>query len=159
MQTYFLTYGRGLDSIVLNELERLVQSLKDQQLESYELCVQNKQIEGKLFFSSNVPLSALLGLKTAERLFFSIVSKSFCEHDQPVGEHELLTWIADQFDFDFKAYNPYQFEQEQERNDFDSSKRVCRSFRFRVDCRMTGLVNNCDFCKILLCILDYPKFL
>lgn len=136
MKSYFLTYGRGLESIVLDELKSLLKSG-----ESSEIVFESdRKIEGKLAFRTDLPISRLIGLKTIERLFVSILFRQFAagHDDKPIDNNkELLTYINEKFSFDFKDYVPFKHVEPNE-NESSSAKRVCRSFKFRVDCRMTG---------------------
>lgn len=128
MQNYFLTYGRGLEPIVVKELESLVDI--DGQ---YELKIEPYEIEGKIIFSTNVPISRLICLKTVERIFKSVVFKKF--DDKNNDENLVINYIDEKFDFDFKSYIPFEVESESHSNE---AKRQCKVLKFRIDCRMTG---------------------
>ena len=128
MQNYFLTYGRGLEPIVVKELESLVDN--DGQ---YVLKIEPYEIEGKIIFSTNVPISRLIGLKTVERIFKSVVFKKF--DDKNNDENLVINYIDEKFDFDFKSYIPFEVESESLSNE---AKRQCKGLKFRIDCRMTG---------------------
>lgn len=128
MQNYFLTYGRGLEPIVVKELKSLVDI--DGQ---YKLKIEPYEIEGKIIFSTNVPISRLIGLKTVERIFKSVVFKKF--DDKNNDENLVINYIDEKFDFDFKSYIPFEVESESHSNE---AKRQCKGLKFRIDCRMTG---------------------
>lgn len=122
-------------STVVAELELIKEKHKKVQ-KSIQIQIDERDIEGKLAFHSNLPQSSLINLRTAERLFISILFTTFA--GITISSTFILDFIKENFKFDFNSYTPFNNDDFQ--TGFDV-KRARKIYKFRVDCRMTGLFN------------------
>ena len=133
MQSYFLTYGRGMKRFVLNELISLTS----------ELDFIEENIEGKLVFRTSLPLERLRSLKTTERLFSLILFESFHGRDlNCLDQNSIHDLIERQFKFDFNSSHFFHllesYDLQKLQNELNSNKKQCKPIKFRVDCKQTG---------------------
>lgn len=143
MKPYFFTYGRGMNDFAKNELVSL--------MKNYELCIVCEEIEGKLIFNTNAPLLHLLGLKTVERLFRSILFKKF-EATEFIDGSIVLNLIETLFNFSlFESINFTDgLEEDIESEKSLETKKPCKSLKFRIDCKFTGKWKKLDEFKLKL---------
>lgn len=136
MNVYFVSYGRGMCPFVKNELNFLIdRKNKNNSGESFQIRF-NDEIEGKLYFETNVSLETLhSNLKTAERLFFCIVFNNLKQITDPIDEDYILKQVDEKLKFDFKK-DDFLRQFAQRAN--DEAKKLRSSLKYRLDLKMTG---------------------
>lgn len=123
IRKYFLTHGRGTQQFVISELKDLIES--DSFLDD--------SVEGKIVFSTKLPIDHLIRLKTIERLFLCLHFVNFSDRrdDSKSDPHQLIEQSIQTIDRDL-------FESIEFKSLLNDPKRACPSRRFRCNCKLTG---------------------
>ncbi len=140
MESYFLTYGRGMKNFVIEELDKLRNN--HDSINNYKLIVIEQEIEGKILFDTNLELESLLGLKTVERLFILLFYENLLKLDSNESDREHILNLIQRVDFiDLNKLARFVKIVYNKNESFDNeipAKRACCTYEFRVDCRLTG---------------------